>query len=56
MPEAEVDYLICANCETPCYTFDLDPRTRRIESAYCTVCANDDPKEFRIPGVDETEE
>jgi len=56
MDESEVDYVVCANCETPCYTFDLDPRTRQITSAYCPVCGNDEVKEFRIPEEDEAEE
>ncbi len=46
--KGEVDYIICNNCETPCYVFDVD-RRGSITSAYCQACGNDDPAEFRLP-------
>jgi hypothetical protein len=52
----EPDYLICVTCETPCYVFERDERTRRIVSAYCAVCATEEPREFRVPEADEIEE
>ena len=53
MPE-EVDYLVCMDCESPCYVFELD-RRRKVASAYCQVCGNDDPSHFRVPEVDVVE-
>ena len=53
MPE-EVEYLVCRECESPCYVFELD-RKQLITSAYCQVCGNDEPSLFRIPDVDERE-
>jgi translation initiation factor 2 beta subunit (eIF-2beta)/eIF-5 len=38
------EYLICLECETPCYIFDwVDGR---IVEAQCTACGNDDPAAF----------
>jgi hypothetical protein len=53
MPE-EVDYLVCMDCESPCYVFELD-RKQRVVSAYCQVCGNDEASQFRVPEVDEVE-
>jgi hypothetical protein len=47
--EDEVDYVECASCETPCYTFDLNAQGV-IMTAICAECGNDDPLEFRVPG------
>lgn len=47
------DYIVCNNCDTPCYVFDVDPKNR-ITSAYCQACGNDDLSEFRT--VEEEEE
>ncbi len=51
----EVDYVTCANCETPCYQFDLDAKGK-VTAAFCAMCGNDDPREFRMPDVDELAE
>lgn len=48
----EVDFVTCNNCETPCYQFELD-RRGSIASAFCALCGNDDPKEFRLPDAEE---
>ena len=40
----EPEYLICINCETPCYTFEW--QDLRVTEALCTVCGADDPDEF----------
>jgi len=53
MPE-EIDYLICRNCDTPCYVFEMDPKGK-IASAFCSVCGADGPDEFRVPDADERE-
>jgi hypothetical protein len=38
------DYLICLECESPCYVFEwvADKATQ----ALCTTCGNDDPAQF----------
>ena len=50
----EVDYLVCGECESPCYVFELDLK-QQVLSAYCQVCGNDDPSAFRVPDVDEVD-
>ncbi|MEM6792972.1 MAG: hypothetical protein AAF725_03270 [Acidobacteriota bacterium] len=39
----EPEYLICINCETPCYTFEW--RVKLVE-AMCLACGNEDLDEF----------
>ena len=36
----EIDYLICRQCNSPCYVFELDKG--RIKEAVCEMCGNDD--------------
>jgi hypothetical protein len=50
----EIDYLVCLSCESPCYVFELDAK-QRVTSAFCQVCGNDEPSEFRTPEVEELE-
>jgi hypothetical protein len=38
------EYLICLECETPCYVFEWDDG--RITEALCTVCGNDEVEQF----------
>lgn len=38
------DYLICLNCETPCYVFEW--ADDQLTEALCQVCGNDDPEQF----------
>ena len=38
--EHDIEYLICRQCNTPCYDFQMD-RGRVIE-AFCSICGNDD--------------
>ena len=42
----EVDYLICRQCNSPCYVFEMDKG--RIQEATCTICGNDDILLFNI--------
>ena len=42
--DREVDYLICQNCTTPSYVFEMD--AGRVTDALCLVCGNDDPAQF----------
>ncbi len=38
------EYLICLNCETPCYTFEW--RNDKLAEAMCLACAAEDVDEF----------
>ena len=49
----EPDYLVCLNCETPTYTFELDGQGK-VVSAFCATCANDNPAEFATAEQAET--
>ena len=51
---AEIDYLVCRNCETPCYVFEVDARGR-ITSAFCRMCGADEPSDFTVPDADDAE-
>ncbi len=42
--DREVDYLICQNCTTPSYVFEMEEG--RITEAQCLVCGNDEPSQF----------
>jgi hypothetical protein len=44
--DREVDYLICKQCSTPCYIFEMDGV--RIAEAQCLVCGIDEPTMFAI--------
>lgn len=41
---ASPEYVLCLECETPCYVFDW--RDGKIIEALCTTCSNDDPSQF----------
>jgi hypothetical protein len=43
---AAPEFLICLNCETPCYTFEWEDGT--LTEAACQVCGNDEPEQFII--------
>ncbi len=40
----EPEYLICIDCETPCYIFEF--KGGEITSALCEACGADDPDGF----------
>lgn len=40
------EYLLCANCETPCYVFEWNSDKGETTEAICQVCGNDEPGEF----------
>ncbi|MEP6802018.1 MAG: hypothetical protein ABJC07_08780 [Acidobacteriota bacterium] len=44
--DREVDYLICQQCSTPCYVFEMDGS--RIVDATCLVCGNDEISHFNL--------
>jgi hypothetical protein len=44
--DREVDYLICRQCSTPCYVFEMESGS--IAEAQCLTCGNDVPSMFSI--------
>lgn len=38
------DYLICLECESPCYSFEWGDG--KVKEAICTVCGNEDIESF----------
>jgi hypothetical protein len=44
MASDQPEYLICLECETPCYTFEF--AKGKLKEAMCMVCANDDIDTF----------
>ena len=41
------DYVICLECESPCYTFDWDEKQGRVTDILCAVCGNDKRDDFQ---------
>jgi hypothetical protein len=44
---AEPDYVICLDCETPCYVFEWEGG--KLKEIVCAVCGNDDLEQFALP-------
>jgi len=44
--EREIEYLICRQCNSPCYVFQMD--RGRVVEAFCAVCGNDDVLLFTL--------
>jgi hypothetical protein len=44
--DREIDYLMCSQCGTPCYVFEMDGS--RIVEATCLVCGNDEVGMFNL--------
>lgn len=44
---ASPEYLVCLECETPCYVFEWEEG--RITEVLCQCCGNDDPEQFVLP-------
>jgi hypothetical protein len=44
---ASPEYLICLNCETPCYVFEWSGDGAK--EALCEACGNDEPENFATP-------
>jgi hypothetical protein len=44
MASSAPEYLICLECETPCYTFEW--RGGKVVEIQCTACGNDDLDQF----------
>ena len=45
---AAPDYLVCVECETPCYIFEWEDD--KVTEAFCAACGNEDPESFLPPG------
>ena len=43
----EPDYVVCLDCETPCYVFEW--RGDKLAEIVCAVCGNDNPDQFATP-------
>ncbi len=41
------EYVICLNCETPCYVFEWSGG--EVKEGLCEACGNDDPEQFAAP-------
>ena len=41
------EFLICLECETPCYAFEWEDD--KIAEALCQICGNEDPELFAVP-------
>ena len=44
--EREIDYLICKQCNSPCYIFEME--MGRVSEAQCLVCGNEDVNMFEL--------
>jgi hypothetical protein len=44
---ASPEYLICLDCETPCYVFEWEDG--ELTEALCQACGNDDTDQFALP-------
>jgi hypothetical protein len=44
---AAPEYLVCINCESPCYIFEW--KDDQLAEAMCEVCGNEDVEEFLTP-------
>ena len=38
------EYLICLECETPCYDFEF--KSGEVVDVTCAVCGNEEPDQF----------
>jgi hypothetical protein len=44
--ERIVDYLVCRQCNSPCYVFEMEGE--QVIEAFCEVCGNDAPRRFLL--------
>ncbi len=44
---ATPEYLVCLECETPCYEFEW--KDGKISDILCVTCGNEDPEQFALP-------
>lgn len=50
------DFLICIECENPCYVFEWNDHEDKLTEALCTVCGNDNPDLFQTEAEFEGDE
>ncbi len=43
---ASPEYLVCLECETPCYVFEWEDG--RLTEILCQSCGNDDTEQFAL--------
>ena len=53
-PEAEIPYLRCKECDTPCYVFETN--AGQVREALCIACGNDSVTLFSLGKWDEDDE
>ncbi len=46
-PQQEPDFVVCTQCDTPCFQFEWDFQVGRLREAFCAVCGNDELDEFQ---------
>jgi hypothetical protein len=46
-PLSTPDYVVCVECETPCYVFEWE--AGKLRDALCQTCGNDDVDRFATP-------
>lgn len=51
--ERDIEYLVCRECETPCYTFQMEGG--HLLEAFCSMCGNDDVLLFSLREEEEDE-
>lgn len=44
---AAPEFLICVECETPCYVFEW--KGGEVTEILCETCGSDDPEQFLAP-------
>ena len=44
--EREIEYLVCQECNTPCYDFEM--QKGRLIEALCAICGNEDILTFHL--------
>ena len=51
---SDIDFIVCKNCESPCYVFELDAKDA-VLNAFCQVCGNEDIALFKVPDEEDME-
>lgn len=44
VPTRVPEFLVCVECETPCYVFEWEGG--KVTEILCEVCGNEDPEHF----------
>ncbi len=43
---SEPDFLVCMQCDTPCYVFEWNEDKHKPREVLCQICGNDEIAEF----------